>query len=196
MNYEKRYKDGNISVRFKDDEREMLYRLKDGEPCYYAVDIVVKEESKVIARYGRVFEEEINSGHYNHFVKKFLTDSKYRTKFVYEGEWNGTIEFEAPSGVNKECEEAIRRLNGRNSKKLNFKDFASLKTYGTDSFSRMKLDKLLEVVSKDDVDAIETTFDDEKVQLTALRWIARGLKTELAIRKIKTDLEIRNNKKY
>lgn len=98
--------------------------------------------------------------------------------------------------VDKRCIAAIHRLNKQKMGKLKFKDFAALKTFGIDKFSRAKLEILLEALPPEAMQAVEAGFpedDSEKERISALRWMARGLEADRAIRKVKTDCEIRNN---
>ncbi|PGP18668.1 hypothetical protein COA01_23280 [Bacillus cereus] len=196
---EQKYKKDNIQVQFTEDEDAAFYALKDGEEYFLCVAIKIHEldengKKKFLGRYFREFEQKVSSVSYNKFVQKFLTDPTYREEFHTDGEkWTGIIEFKTEKGVNQKCLHQIQRINSGNMKRLNFKDFANLKTYGLDSFSRVKLDKLLEIVPQADANLVNQAFQEEKHVVATLRWIARGLKTEHAIRKTKTDLEIQNN---
>lgn len=78
---------------------------------------------------------------------------------------------------------------------MKFKDFAALKTLGRDKVSSMKEPQLVEHLPADDVAHIRDTFDAKIDQISAMRWQVRGLCCDLAIRKVKTDIEIRNNMK-
>lgn len=69
----------------------------------------------------------------------------------------------------------------------------NLKTYGMDKYSRMKIDKLQELLKEKDIELAKIAFDDDKLILSTLRWCCRGLLIDDAIRKVKTDLEIANN---
>ena len=96
---------------------------------------------------------------------------------------------------------AIKKLNTQKNSLLKFKDFVNLKTFGMDDFSRAKRDVLEGMIPENDVRRLQKEFlpekeackEDEKLYVNALRWKARGLKTELSIRKVKTDQEVRNN---
>lgn len=77
--------------------------------------------------------------------------------------------------------------------KLRFRDFIGLRS-GRDSFSRLRLPTLREMVSRDDAErAAEEWPDDESEQAKCLRWILRGLPLDKAIRKVKTDAQVRAN---
>lgn len=68
-----------------------------------------------------------------------------------------------------------------------------LKTGGHDSFSRMKREQLMELLAPSVVEIVQKEEMEEKMTLSCLRWIARGLEVQKAIRKVKTDKEIENN---
>lgn len=87
----------------------------------------------------------------------------------------------------------IRELNLHPSP--GFKAFAGLKVGGFDQFSRMDLDKLKDQAGKNAAAlALKEFPQDVQHQASALRWMLRGLATDLAIRKVKTDIELGNNR--
>lgn len=191
MNIDQTYQQGDITVKFRENEAAALYALKDREPYFLCVDILVHKEKTMIARYAYEFEKEVTALSYASFVKKFLENPDFRIPLIVEGKWNGIIPYQTESGVNQKCEQYILRLNQKRN--LKFKDFANLKTFGRDSFSNKKKENLLSYVSKDALQSIEEHFEDEKQIVTCLRWIGRGLILQHAIRKVKTDLEIQQN---
>ncbi len=72
-----------------------------------------------------------------------------------------------------------------------FKNFAQLRTGGLDSFSRKKFNELSEEAGKKAVEIVKKEFPNStKDQASALRWMLRGLGTDLAVRKVKVDVEI------
>lgn len=76
---------------------------------------------------------------------------------------------------------------------LRFRDFVNLKS-GRDSWSAMRLDTLRELVAIHDVHQIADEWPhDEREQARCLRWIVRGLPLDKAIRKVRTDAEVRDN---
>lgn len=87
----------------------------------------------------------------------------------------------------------IQKLNNRNINSIKFKDMMSLKS-GRDKFSSLKYEKLIEGLDNNIIDNIKKEFNEDipNVEKT-LRWIKRGLKPELSIRKVKTDLEVAEN---
>lgn len=76
---------------------------------------------------------------------------------------------------------------------LRFRDFVTLKS-GRDCWSAMRLNALRELVAIDDVRQVTDEWaDDEREQAKCLRWIVRGLPLDKAIRKVRTDAEVRDN---
>lgn len=57
----------------------------------------------------------------------------------------------------------------------------------------MKRPVLEEKLDKDTIQKINTEFTEEADILCTMRWCVRGLSINNAIRKVKTDLEIKNN---
>ncbi len=77
-----------------------------------------------------------------------------------------------------------------------FRSFAQLKVGGFDSFSRKKLDTLRKEAGKKASSRAAKEFPDSTSrQASALRWMLRGLATDLAIRKVKVDIDISKMKK-
>jgi hypothetical protein len=180
-------------VQLVDDVRdwELLDSLKDREDPPIRYRIIVRKEKTVIAEYVRNFDVKPPIAHLNNFFKKILRDIDYREQYLDKGEWDDVIEWEDP--VNPKTRAAINRLNSKSMKKLLFKDFANLKVGGRDAFSGMKEEDLDALISDDDKKLIESQLNGEKLILTAKRWIVRGLQSRKAVRKIKTDEEIRIN---
>ena len=57
----------------------------------------------------------------------------------------------------------------------------------------MKRPVLEEKLDKNIIQKVNTEFTEEPDILCAMRWCVRGLSVDNTIRKVKTDLEIRNN---
>lgn len=70
-----------------------------------------------------------------------------------------------------------------------FKDFAGLRTGGSDAFSRITL-AAQQHVEGDVLNQITQAVADPKAQAVALRWVLRGLGVKRAIRKVAVDAEI------
>jgi hypothetical protein len=94
---------------------------------------------------------------------------------------------ELPKGTT----EAITRKDVSKLKKLGekarFKDYVALRS-GRDAFSSLHLDALRAQAGISDL--IEGAIVDDVNRAKAYRWIARGLPDWMAVRKVKTDLEI------
>ncbi len=96
--------------------------------------------------------------------------------------------------VKASCTKGIKAFYGKD--KHAFKDFASLKTYGSDNFSSMTNIKDFEsVLTKDELLYIKARLTEAPDLLTAMRWTARGLRADDAVRKTLVDKKIyaRNN---
>ncbi len=82
-----------------------------------------------------------------------------------------------------------------------FQELAKIRVGGQDQFSRMKRDGLLAVLGSGANAALsiissallDAPGDREKLELTALRWAARGLPPARAVQKVLVDLEISRN---
>ena len=191
------YRNDLVEVRVKEDEQAYFYAMKDGEEVGYCLNIQVIDltTKDCLNEYFVQLSVGANMGAYHQFMKKFLTQPKFREDYRNDGKkagWEGVISLEVDDkGVDQRCERQIQRLNG--AKNLHFKDFMGLKTFGRDKVSSMKREVLIEKLSTSDIALVEQELDNEKQQITALRWIYRGLNPKLAIRKVLTDLEIANN---
>jgi hypothetical protein len=69
------------------------------------------------------------------------------------------------------------------------RELAAMKS-GRDQFSRLRKPGLIEAVGDDAWTHIASKFEKEKYQLSAARWLLRGLPIEKAIRKVEVDREI------
>ena len=102
-------------------------------------------------------------------------------------------QFAARHQINERCAAGILRL--RNSEKK-FKDFAALKTFGQDFWSRKKIDFMLQDdPNRDDLlQYLEQIFGEGSPDITkAVRWYKRGLSADDAAHKVKVDKEIAAN---
>ena len=194
------YKQGKYRIIFDEPDWYALDAFKNGEEYFLAISIRVFEtgddgKERELGSYLKEFNKEPNVAHVSKFIDKFLSDKEYRKQYFVNGkEWEDVILPKEKSSVNPRCASAIHQLNERKESKLKFKDFANLKTYGMDGFSRLKENSLKELIGEEAVKKVSSELaDDEKMRLTAYKWIARGLKPNLAIRKVKTDAEISAN---
>ena len=195
------YADSSYKVIFKEDEDAYFYAFEDGDDVYCPLDIVVYEKRESterlveLSRYYNQWDNEVSRNTVNSFIKNFLENPEYRTEYFKEGEhFEGIIKYASKNGINKKCEEAIKKFNKKPKDKRKFIDYAGLKTYGIDKFSRIKLSEIELIISTEDINKVKEYFgEDDTLVLKSLRWVCRGLSAEDAIRKIKSDLEIANN---
>lgn len=187
-----KYGDTEVIFKFERDNFTPEWLKNNNDERSYLLSVIVKINNVETAVYKREFLEEISMIHFQGFIKKFLQDVEYRQQFLVYGKWNEKIPLPDTADVHPECKKQIEYINS--SEVLRFKDFANLKTYGIDKYSKAKLEELEAIIPLDQQDAIKKVFKDKKYILAALRWVARGLKAEHAIRKVKPDIEIRANK--
>lgn len=99
--------------------------------------------------------------------------------------------------LSQDVKNIINSLNNK-SNKTKFKDFIKLKSGGIDKYSRLKLDTLKEYIQirfgeyayEWISEALEGANED--YVKNALKWTARGLKPNLALKKASVDMEISN----
>lgn len=102
-------------------------------------------------------------------------------------------QFAAKHQINSKCAAGI--LHFRNTKKK-FKDFAALKTFGQDFWSRKKIDFMLQddPNGEDLLQYLEQVFGEGSPDIIkAVRWYKRGLSADDAAHKVKVDNEIAAN---
>ena len=76
-----------------------------------------------------------------------------------------------------------------------FKDYAALKVGNGDNFSRMwEENDFIEILPKHALDYIKKCLVERRDRLNAMRWMARGLRADDAVRKICVDNEIFSKK--
>jgi ribonuclease HI len=90
--------------------------------------------------------------------------------------------------LNPSVAATIARLNTNPAP--GFKDFAALRTGGSDAFSKLALATAQEQAGSAAMTRITQALSDPKAQVTALRWALRGLGVGRAIRKVEVDAEI------
>ena len=77
-----------------------------------------------------------------------------------------------------------------------FKSLAQLRVGGLDSFSKKRFEELIVETGNKAVELVKKEFPGStKDQASALRWMLRGLASDLAIQKVRVDIEIVNRKK-
>src|SRR5262245_39925440 len=84
----------------------------------------------------------------------------------------------------------IEWLNTTPTDKLRFKDFSRLRVGGKDEWSGLWGDGLAAKLDPADVAAVAAELPPGRGRDAALRWVARGLRPELAVRKVRTDREV------
>lgn len=103
---------------------------------------------------------------------------------------NGAEYYTGPErDVRDSCKNAIIRLNRADG--LKFKDFASLRTGGVDGWSTLY--DAAEVFGMETSADLLTVLPSRRDVATCARWYGRGLRFELCIRKVLTDLEVSAN---
>ncbi len=87
------------------------------------------------------------------------------------------------------------------SKEAKFAEFMVLKPGGVDSYSKQSRESLVEIIGvrygKQALNWLETALREaeEAYALNALRWAARGLRPDLALKKAAVDVEVSANRK-
>lgn len=195
-----KYFNDDYVVIIEEDEQAYFYAMKDREALNCALifkvykNINKGKKGEYLGYYYKSWTDETSPNSINAFIKEILENPDFRKDYLGEGEgFDGIISYANENGVNKKCQQSIERLYSKKASKRSFKDYMNLKTYGIDKFSRMKLDKLKDLLREKDIELAKATFDDEKLVLSTLRWCCRGLMIDDAIRKVKTDLEVANN---
>jgi hypothetical protein len=137
------------------------------------------------------------------FLKAFAMDPEFRALFLHNPDCRmdtdypkapGKITLPAlPSGTQEAVTREDVRALKRKGQKAAFKDFASLRS-GRDAFSRLTLEALRVQCGASAL--VDGALDEDADKAKAYRWIARGLSDWMAVRKVKTDLEITANAKH
>jgi ribonuclease HI len=97
------------------------------------------------------------------------------------------------SGTSPGLRVQINQLNTHPSP--GFKDFAGLKVGGLDPFSRIRIEDLIEQAGENAAALVQKELpQDARYRASALRWMLRGLAADLAIRKVKVDIELGNKR--
>jgi hypothetical protein len=108
----------------------------------------------------------------------------------------GTRSPKVPASPAPKIEQAVTRIV-KLGKKAKFSDYASLRS-GRDKFSSAKEADLTSLLG-DEVDVLDDVIKQKGVEfepsarVKMLRWMARGLPSDMALRKILTDFEIAKN---
>jgi len=196
MKINRMFQDKDIKIVIKENDMEVIHCMNQQTPYFLAIDVRVYCQDVLINEYFRNFTKQVNIQHYNRFIQKFLEDSAYRQQFLVYGNenWEGVISYEEKQPIHPKCLQDIQALNKRKS--VFVQELLSLKTYGTDCYSGMQRNELKEKLNDVHVKVIESTFSDKKLQVAAMRWVARGLRVAIAIKKIEKEVEFHiNNQK-
>lgn len=103
------------------------------------------------------------------------------------------IKFPAKNAAQEaQISKAIREFVKRGNKNK-FKDYIGLKSGGKDKYSSMKIDKLKDLIDEEAIKKVSINEFDPKYEAVTYRWILRGLPVDMAIHKVKIDLEVMNN---
>jgi len=138
------------------------------------------------------------------FWRAFKSDSGFRDRCRYDPHTGQSLlDIETaggqrlpriPASADPGCDGAIARLIKRGPKKARFGDFARLRS-GRDRFSSMRTADLEGTVGEA-VSLLDACIQARAQELPAaerdkaLRWMARGLPADMALRKVLVDLEI------
>lgn len=87
----------------------------------------------------------------------------------------------------------IEKLNSMEPDKVRFKHLQRLRS-GHDQFSGLKIYEMRNRIDASEIEQIEKAFEYDPVSFgSCMRWRLRGLRIDLAIRKVKADLEVGRN---
>ncbi len=148
-----------------------------------------------------VLNSEFTESWEKKFLSAFAESPEYRARFICDKDSSNAAAYPiAPGKLTlpeiPECIQAVIirkdiRALIRKGNKAKFKDFAQLRTGGRDSLSKLTLENLREHYGINSL--VEDAFPDDKDKAKAYRWMGRGLPEEMAVRKVKTDLEVSQN---
>lgn len=93
--------------------------------------------------------------------------------------------------VNKVCAELIIAFYKKDNR--SFKTYQKLKTGGNDHWSLKQTDELKQIIGEGKYYEIFRNIKDEKMIISCMKWVCRGLSVSDAIRKVMVDKEISLN---
>lgn len=185
----------NIILEKKDNQFHFVYShfydTDDGNE-YFIMD-VFNSELKINKSIHFKGNSNINKLWIENFITKIINDNsflKYFRSLPDSLDKNDIKEIE--SNNIKIKKDILNIINLENRKKAKFKDYVNLKS-GFDEFSKLKKNDLLAKFPNFILNEIKMSLITEKEQLSALRWICRGLPENMAIHKVKVDMEISKN---
>lgn len=100
-------------------------------------------------------------------------------------------EQELPNGLTQTGRQTIMAFMKK--KNPTFRDFAALKTGGTDTFSKMRITEMEASLGNEITFIIKQGLNDDSGYASALRWAMRGLCPDDAAHKVNVDQEIGRN---
>lgn len=196
MDNKVKIKTDNYTFIFSEDEDAYFQMLKDFDDFRTIIKVIVTDNNnKYMATYMKQFGAKVNDGIIHNFINHFMEFENDRHNYLLDG-INITEKYQNKDIVNKKCRDMINRLQKKKMSQLRFKDFMNLKTFGRDSVSSMKESDLIALINPNDIKIIQDENLPKEFQLMAYRWIVRGLQVNYAIRKVKTDMEVRENCGY
>jgi hypothetical protein len=181
MSFYKKLKKEDITIVF--EELPSLPLLES--EIITSVSITVYSGKSIIARYYKELKYELNDIYFYLLTQMFLGNARYRKSMQHIGEWDSKYKV----STKRRCLKAISSINQLENPTL--QDYVNLQTFGRDLMSIMTKDELIPSLPNFIVARIEKEFsrdlDGEKLMLTALIWVARGLTIENAINKVRFD---------
>lgn len=171
----------NIKWRYPNDETDNEYL----EKCGVLIDDFLRGRGEVISDGGYTGDA---AGKDNWRINSSfaITDSIEKMEEERLNQIFGTDRY-----LSNKKAEIIHAFNQKQNKK--FKDFAELKTGGKDYWSCKDMRFFNEQFGQVFVDKMRTYIGNEKDLCSFFRWHCRGLTMTDAIRKVKTDAQIRSN---
>lgn len=180
---------GNYLVDFREQYRQ---EKKEDDPLIVEVDIAYRQaadrEWRKYGTYTMNLGKNITEAKYLKIERKFLEDPKYRKGFFTEGkEWTESFDLDAylKYKIHPRLRIAISAMQCKPSEKVKDEELASLKVGGVDKFSRMSKRELYWFLSSNAEEVRQYKPKSRKQYLNALRWAARGVNPDLAMRKAK-----------
>jgi hypothetical protein len=155
------------------------------------ITVSIYQNRKYVARYSKDCNFELTEPLFYVFIQRFLSSKAYRNKLNHTGEWDGNYKVLSSLGIHDNCLRQIAYINTIDKPSQN--DLLELRTHGRDSFSTKRKEELLLSLPVHQIRVIQQEFsrevDSEKSMLSALRWLARGLRADSAIKKVRADRE-------
>ena len=146
--------------------------------------VFARADNRICAKYQKEFKKQHTFIDIYNFIHRFMKMDAIREKYLIEGT-NVKECFFSEDIVNPACRKKINQLNKTLLYKIQFSDLWNLYTYGTDMVSNMSTDEINTKLTHTEKQRIEKAFGNLSYQMEAKRWVVRGLKIEIAIKKVK-----------